>query len=151
MLSGFSYCRSQLFGYHAYIVRLLILQGQIILILCTHCPDSHITGADYLDWTTGSDRADNVVPPGGQYTYVWEVTPNFAPTAGDPNCIPWGYHSHFRAAPEINAGLIGLLITCKPGKNVNFLFHNFSDLRHMLRQYAFKDTKHFEALPLEVF
>lgn len=64
---------------------------------------------------------DDSVPPGGSYTYRWEVRPEFAPTDDDANCLTWVYHSHIDAPREIASGLIGALLTCKKG--VEMLFH----------------------------
>ncbi|KAK7926166.1 hypothetical protein WMY93_008476 [Mugilogobius chulae] len=72
-------------------------------------------GAMYPDGTSGGFKADDEVPPGGSYTYRWEVKPEFAPTDEDANCLTWIYHSHIDAPKEINTGLIGPLLTCKKG------------------------------------
>uniref|UniRef100_A0A8C6WLD8 ferroxidase n=1 Tax=Neogobius melanostomus TaxID=47308 RepID=A0A8C6WLD8_9GOBI len=72
-------------------------------------------GALYPDGTSGKLKADDAVPPGGSYTYRWEVRPEFAPTDDDANCLTWVYHSHIDAPKEINSGLIGALLTCKKG------------------------------------
>lgn len=60
-------------------------------------------------------KKDDCVPPGGSYTYRWEVRPEFAPTDDDANCLTWVYHSHLDAPREIASGLIGALLTCKKG------------------------------------
>lgn len=62
---------------------------------------------------------DDSVPPGGSYTYRWEVRPEFAPTDGDANCLTWVYHSHMDAPREISSGLIGALLTCKKGVKIH--------------------------------
>ncbi|XP_072302201.1 ferroxidase HEPHL1 [Eucyclogobius newberryi] len=72
-------------------------------------------GALYPDGTSGRSKADDTVPPGGSYTYRWEVRPEYAPTDDDANCLTWVYHSHIHAPQEINSGLIGALLTCKKG------------------------------------
>lgn len=72
-------------------------------------------GALYPDGTSSQLKKDDSVPPGGSYTYRWEVRPEFAPTDDDANCITWVYHSHLNAPKEINSGLIGALLTCKKG------------------------------------
>lgn len=63
-------------------------------------------------------KKDDSVPPGGSYTYRWEVRPEFAPTDGDANCLTWVYHSHLDAPREIASGLIGALLTCKKGMKI---------------------------------
>ncbi|XP_076461304.1 hephaestin-like protein isoform X2 [Babylonia areolata] len=58
---------------------------------------------------------DEGVGPGVEYTYLWEVTPDVSPTKDDPDCMTWTYHSHINTVRDVNAGLIGILLTCKPG------------------------------------
>ncbi|XP_030009984.1 hephaestin-like protein 1 isoform X3 [Sphaeramia orbicularis] len=72
-------------------------------------------GALYPDGTSNKLKKDDSVPPGGSYTYRWEVRPEFAPTADDANCLTWVYHSHLDAPRDIASGLIGALLTCKKG------------------------------------
>ncbi|KAI5629257.1 hephaestin-like protein 1 isoform X1, partial [Silurus asotus] len=72
-------------------------------------------GALYPDDTSGANKQDDGVPPGGNYTYRWTVKPEFAPTDGDANCLTWAYHSHVVAFKDISSGLIGALLTCKKG------------------------------------
>ncbi|XP_063286765.1 ferroxidase HEPHL1 [Pelobates fuscus] len=72
-------------------------------------------GAFYPDGTKKADKRDDFVPPGGQHTYTWIVKQEYAPTAEDPNCLTWIYHSHTDAPRDIASGLIGALLTCKKG------------------------------------
>ncbi|RVE63889.1 hypothetical protein OJAV_G00140780 [Oryzias javanicus] len=72
-------------------------------------------GALYPDGTSGNLKQDDSVPPGGSYTYRWEVRQQFAPTDDDANCLTWVYHSHIDAPKDIASGLIGALLTCKKG------------------------------------
>ncbi|CAL8267923.1 unnamed protein product [Merluccius merluccius] len=72
-------------------------------------------GALYPDGTSGRLKQDDAVPPGGRYTYRWEVRPEFGPTGDDADCLTWVYHSHVEAPRDIASGLIGPLLTCKPG------------------------------------
>lgn len=57
-----------------------------------------------------------MVPPGKNYTYVWPVREEYAPTEADANCLTWVYHSHIDAPKDICTGLIGPLLVCKEGK-----------------------------------
>jgi len=77
-----------------------------------------LPGALYPDGTSSEMKKDDSVPPGGSYTYRWEVRPEFAPTDGDANCLTWVYHSHLDAPREIASGLIGALLTCKKGMKI---------------------------------
>ncbi|XP_059912863.1 ferroxidase HEPHL1 isoform X2 [Gadus macrocephalus] len=72
-------------------------------------------GALYPDRTSGRMKHDDSVPPGGDYTYRWEVRPEFGPTQNDANCLTWAYHSHVAAPMDIASGLVGALLTCKRG------------------------------------
>ena len=75
-----------------------------------------ITGALYMDGTSGGDKIDDSVPPGGRARYVWNITNSFAPTADDDNCLPWAYHSHVIEPRDVDTGLVGLLVICKRGR-----------------------------------
>ncbi|XP_017273415.1 ferroxidase HEPHL1 [Kryptolebias marmoratus] len=72
-------------------------------------------GAFYPDGTSNNFKKDDMVPPGGRYTYRWEVKPEYAPTNDDANCLTWVYHSHFETPKDVASGLIGPLLTCKKG------------------------------------
>lgn len=77
-----------------------------------------VPGALYPDGTSSKLKKDDCVPPGGSYTYRWEVKPEFGPTDDDANCLTWVYHSHIDAPRDISSGLIGALLTCKKGTNI---------------------------------
>ncbi|XP_015237597.1 PREDICTED: hephaestin-like protein 1 [Cyprinodon variegatus] len=85
-------------------------------------------GALYPDNTSDALKKDDSVPPGGSFTYSWEVKPRFAPTTDDANCLTWVYHSHVNTPHDIASGLIGPLITCKTGilKNLGSRVSSFS-------------------------
>jgi FtsP/CotA-like multicopper oxidase with cupredoxin domain len=70
-------------------------------------------GASYDDGTSGNDKADDDVPPGGNHTYTWEVPERAGPGPGDPSSLVWLYHSHGNAALE--SGLIGAVIITARG------------------------------------
>ncbi|KAK6486511.1 ferroxidase HEPHL1 isoform X1 [Huso huso] len=72
-------------------------------------------GALYPDGTSGKQKKDDSVPPGGSHTYTWIVKQQFAPTEDDPNCLTWAYHSHRDEPKDMASGLIGALLTCKKG------------------------------------
>lgn len=81
-----------------------------------------LPGALYPDGTSKAMKKDDSVPPGGTYTYRWEVRPEFAPTDDDANCLTWVYHSHVDAPRDIASGLIGSLLICKKGTKPYFCF-----------------------------
>ncbi|XP_067220570.1 ferroxidase HEPHL1-like [Chanodichthys erythropterus] len=72
-------------------------------------------GALYPDGTSGHDKSDDAVAPGQNWTYTWEVKPEYSPTEDDASCLTWIYHSHVDAPKDIASGLIGALLTCKKG------------------------------------
>uniref|UniRef100_A0A8B9PR20 Ceruloplasmin n=1 Tax=Apteryx owenii TaxID=8824 RepID=A0A8B9PR20_APTOW len=73
-------------------------------------------GSLYPDMSPQDQKKDDAVFPGGNYTYTWTVPEDHSPTADDPNCLTWIYHSHIDAPKDIASGLIGPLLTCKKGK-----------------------------------
>ncbi|KFP78052.1 Hephaestin, partial [Acanthisitta chloris] len=72
-------------------------------------------GSLYPDMSPQEQKKDDAVFPGGNYTYTWTVPEDHSPTADDPNCLTWIYHSHIDAPRDIASGLIGPLLTCKKG------------------------------------
>ncbi|VDI11014.1 Hypothetical predicted protein [Mytilus galloprovincialis] len=72
-------------------------------------------GSLYMDGTSGRDKLDDTVPPGYTYTYRWSMLNTFAPTKDDENCVPVGYHPHVRSTKDIDTGVVGILLICKPG------------------------------------
>jgi hypothetical protein len=72
-------------------------------------------GAMYNDGTSGADKADDAVAPGGRYSYTWTVPERAGPGPGDPSSIVWMYHSHLVEPRDMNAGLIGPIIVSSKG------------------------------------
>jgi manganese oxidase len=69
-------------------------------------------GAPYADGTDPASQADDAVPPGGTYRYVWEVPERAGPGPMDGSSVMWMYHSHVDEVRDTNAGLIGpILVT----------------------------------------
>ena len=73
-------------------------------------------GAPYDDGTSGADKADDAVPPGGTHEYVWQVPESAGPAAGDVNSVPWMYHSHVDEYRDPNTGLLGPIIITGRGQ-----------------------------------
>ncbi len=73
-------------------------------------------GAPYVDGTSGKDKLDDAVPPGGMHTYVWPVPERAGPGPNDPSSIVWLYHSHTEELHDVNSGLIGAIIVTAQGK-----------------------------------
>jgi FtsP/CotA-like multicopper oxidase with cupredoxin domain len=65
-------------------------------------------GAPYDDG--GKQKADDIVAPGEQYTYRWDVPHRAGPGENDPSSIAWVYHGHVDEPADTNAGLIGPII-----------------------------------------
>jgi hypothetical protein len=76
----------------------------------------------YADGTHGLDKFDDTVHPGKNYTYKWSMKKSFTPTKDDDDCIPQGYHPHIRSHKDVDTGLIGMLIVCKPGMFIIIYF-----------------------------
>ena len=73
-------------------------------------------GALYADGTSGADKKDDAVPPGGTYTYVWEAVERAGPGPGDGSSVVWLYHSHVNEPKDVNAGLIGAMVVTARGQ-----------------------------------
>lgn len=73
-------------------------------------------GAHGADGTTGRDRLDDQVPPGGTHTYVWPVPERAGPGPADPSSVVWLYHSHVSGPHDTNAGLIGPILVTARGR-----------------------------------
>ena len=78
--------------------------------------DKSSEGVPYNDGTSGSDKADDGVPPGGTYTYVWPVPERAGPGPMDGSSVMWMYHSHVDEVRDINTGLFGPMIITARGK-----------------------------------
>jgi len=77
-------------------------------------------GAPYNDGTSGVNKNDDLVPPGGTHEYNWPVPERAGPGPGDPSSILWMYHSHVDEPGDTNAGLIGpIIITRRGSANAN--------------------------------
>ncbi|XP_072286009.1 coagulation factor VIII [Pyxicephalus adspersus] len=72
-------------------------------------------GAGYEDGTNKMEKADDAIPPGREYTYTWNIPESYGPADSDPPCITSAYHSHSNTTYDVNSGLVGILLICKPG------------------------------------
>jgi hypothetical protein len=72
-------------------------------------------GAMYNDGTRGVAKKDDIVPPGGSYTYHWTVPERAGPAHGDGSSILWMYHGHFIESKDMNTGLLGPIIITARG------------------------------------
>jgi manganese oxidase len=77
--------------------------------------DKASEGAPYNDGTGAADKADDAVPPGGTYTYVYKVPPRAGPGPHDGNSVMWMYHSHTDEIADTNSGLVGPMIIYSDG------------------------------------
>ena len=78
--------------------------------------DKSSEGVPYNDGTSGRDKADDGVPPGQTYTYVWPVPERAGPGPMDGSSVMWMYHSHVDEVRDINTGLFGPMIITARGK-----------------------------------
>ncbi len=67
-------------------------------------------GVPYNDGTSEHDKADDAVPAGGTYSYVWAVPARAGPGPMDGSSVMWMYHSHVNEVRDIDAGLMGVII-----------------------------------------
>ncbi|MEX2282173.1 MAG: multicopper oxidase domain-containing protein [Gemmatimonadota bacterium] len=72
-------------------------------------------GAPYADQTSGNDKADDGVAPGGQHTYTWPVPERAGPSEHEPSSAFWMYHSHTEEIRDVNTGLTGPMIITRRG------------------------------------
>uniref|UniRef100_A0A667XP72 ferroxidase n=1 Tax=Myripristis murdjan TaxID=586833 RepID=A0A667XP72_9TELE len=72
-------------------------------------------GAWYPDSTDAEQKRDDWVAPGTTVMYEWTLPESHGPATEDGNCLSRFYHSHVASPRDIASGLIGPLITCKPG------------------------------------
>jgi len=73
-------------------------------------------GAPYNDGTSGSDKGDDGVPPGGTHLYVWPVPERAGPGPMEGSSVMWMYHSHVAEVIDVNSGLIGPMLITARGK-----------------------------------
>ncbi len=76
-------------------------------------------GAPYTDSSddmTNTAPGDDMVQPGGQWDYFWNVPRRAGPGPNDPSSIVWLYHSHADEPADTNAGLVGAIVVTKKGK-----------------------------------
>ncbi|KFU89190.1 Coagulation factor VIII, partial [Chaetura pelagica] len=72
-------------------------------------------GAGYEDETSQPEKEGDKVDPGKTHTYIWEIQQNQGPTDGDSPCLTHSYSSNTDSVKDINSGLIGALLVCRPG------------------------------------
>uniref|UniRef100_A0A8B9FQM9 Plastocyanin-like domain-containing protein n=1 Tax=Amazona collaria TaxID=241587 RepID=A0A8B9FQM9_9PSIT len=75
-------------------------------------------GSLYDDRTSSVEKRDDAVLPGQVYTYVWDITEEVGPREADLPCLTYAYYSHENMAMDFNSGLIGALLICKKGKEI---------------------------------
>ena len=78
--------------------------------------DKDSEGAPYDDGTSGTDKADDAVPPGATHTYTYPVPERAGPGPDDPSSVLWMYHSHTDEPRDANTGLVGPIIITAPGR-----------------------------------
>ncbi|XP_050757435.1 coagulation factor VIII isoform X3 [Gymnogyps californianus] len=76
-------------------------------------------GAGYEDETSQPEKQGDSVDPGKTHTYIWEIQENQGPMDGDSSCLTHSYSSNTDSVKDINSGLIGALLVCRPGTLVS--------------------------------
>jgi len=72
-------------------------------------------GTPYNDGTAGGNKEDDQIPPGGTWTYKWDVPERAGPGPMDGSSILWWYHSHVNEPKDGNVGQLGPMIVTAPG------------------------------------
>ena len=80
----------------------------------------HVHGLRYAASSEGAMTAGalgpwGIIPPGGTYTYVFDVPERAGPGPNDPSSIVWPYHSHADEGVDENTGLVGAVIVTRKG------------------------------------
>jgi len=73
-------------------------------------------GAPYNDGTSGANKADDAVPPGSRFDYLWQVPERAGPGPADGSSVFWMYHSHTDEVADTYAGLMGPLEITRAGQ-----------------------------------
>ncbi|KAJ8004695.1 hypothetical protein DPEC_G00138980 [Dallia pectoralis] len=98
-------------------------------------------GSLYFDNTSQYEKEDDAVPPGGEHTYYWEVTPDVIPQSTDPTCLTHTYFSHHDIVRDYNSGLIGTLLICKAGSLNKYGEQVLFQKEYVLLMGVFDETK----------
>ena len=77
--------------------------------------DKDSEGAPYNDGTSGANKDDDFVEPGGTHTYTWKIPERAGPGPMDPSSVMWMYHSHVDESEDTNSGLIGPIVVTARG------------------------------------
>ncbi|XP_033757382.1 LOW QUALITY PROTEIN: hephaestin-like protein [Pecten maximus] len=105
----------------------------------SHPHSIHPTRLSYTKENEGSqygespEGRDDAVSPGHTFTYHWNVTA-LSMSSPDVTCVSGLYYSDTDRVRDVNSGLVGFLIVCKPDgmsetedKNVNMLLQSFNE------------------------
>ncbi|KAG8184023.1 hypothetical protein JTE90_011521 [Oedothorax gibbosus] len=69
----------------------------------------------YEGYEDAVEEDEGPVGPGETHVYEWPVPERAGPGRNGFNCSSWAYYSTVDVVRDTNSGLIGPLITCKPG------------------------------------
>ena len=80
----------------------------------------HVHGLRYAASSEGAMTAGvpgpyGIVPPGGTYSYVFEVPERAGPGPNDPSSVVWPYHSHAEEGVDEDTGLVGAVVVTRKG------------------------------------
>ncbi|XP_039097822.1 coagulation factor V [Hyaena hyaena] len=98
-------------------------------------------GASYSDYTFPVEKLDDVIAPGQEYTYEWNITEDSGPTHNDPPCLTHIYYSYENLVQDFNSGLIGPLLICKKGTLTEDGIQKMFDKQHVLMFAVFDESK----------
>ncbi|XP_042894912.1 hephaestin-like protein isoform X2 [Parasteatoda tepidariorum] len=69
----------------------------------------------YESYADALGEDEEPVAPGDTHVYEWPVPERAGPGRNGFNCSSWAYYSAVDVVKDTNSGLVGPLITCKPG------------------------------------
>jgi manganese oxidase len=80
-----------------------------------HVHGLRYTAASEGAMTAGAPGPWGIIPPGGTYTYVFDVPERAGPGPDDPSSVVWPYHSHAEEGVDENTGLVGAVVVARKG------------------------------------
>ena len=68
-------------------------------------------------YVLGSASLGSPIGPGSSLTYIYNVTDQDGPSAASgEECVTSLYYSDVNLLKDVNSGLVGMIVVCKPGR-----------------------------------
>ncbi|KAK1163276.1 hypothetical protein AOXY_G16708 [Acipenser oxyrinchus oxyrinchus] len=87
------------------------------------------------------DGTTEGVQPNEMHKYYWKVTKQEGPTETEFDCKTWAYYSSTNPEKDINSGLVGPLLICKPNTLDRFFGRQLNIQEFSLLFMVFDETK----------